>query len=200
MYYYSISIILLLLSISVQSYINVLVLYIELLVEYYCYYISILLLYKLGLIVTISELIIIISIVCISICNINYNKGIVDGIILNDSNYNVNFNNIYLGIVSNIIICIWCYSNIYICYKINYIIIDISINVCIILFIELQLKEYINYNSYMNSSISVSIIFIMLGIHLLHISICSIIINYLYIISIIIYIVLYIIFISLILY
>ena len=47
---------------------------------------------------------------------------------------------------------------------INYILVDVGIYSCLILFIELQCKEYINYNSYMNESINISIIFIMLGL------------------------------------
>ena len=146
------------------------------------YFMIIISMIYLCLIVTISELIIIISILCISSLYTwyYYNKGIIDGIILNDSNYIVISINVILCMVSNYIIYIWYSSNI--CNMIiNYILVDVGIYSCLILFIELQCKEYINYNSYMNESINISIIFIMLGIHLLHISICYIIILCLYI-------------------
>merc|ERR1712159_921628 len=63
-------------------------------------------------------------------------------------------------------------------YIINYV--DICLVILIIVFIELQCLEYINYNSYMNECISISVVMLLLGIHLVHISISSIIISYCY--------------------
>ena len=91
-----------------------------------------------------------------------------DGIILNDNNYIGLIVCIILSIVSNIIIYKWLCNYIYSSIN-NYIIIDLGIYCSIILFIDIQLKEYINYSSYMNDYIYISILFIMLGIHLLHI-------------------------------
>merc|ERR1712224_242090 len=91
------------------------------------------------------------------------------------------FNIIYvsscLSYVSNIIINMWYCVNIYKSI-VNYL--DILLFVCIFVFIELQLKEYINYNGYMNTNIFTSILFITLGIHFIHISISTIIICYTY--------------------
>ena len=171
----------------IYIYFNLLLIYYEYLCEYISIYIIIIFSIKyLLLLVLISELLIIIIVfIVFNYHSIMNGNGIIDGIILNDSIYIVISINVVISMISNFIIYIWLGSNI--CNMIiNYIIVDIGILFGLLIFIELQCKEYNNYNSYMNEIINISILFIMLGIHLLHIIICYFIILVLYIYSIII--------------
>lgn len=152
--------------------------YIEVIIEYNSIYLnSNLSNNNIILIVVISEWIIILTLLCIY-NNINsWHNNTIDGLIINDTNGWIQYINSNLSYVNNVIIYIWYNGNIY---NNNYGWWDIELVIWIIVFIELQLKEYINYNSYLNECIFISIIFVLLGIHLLHIIISSILINYSY--------------------
>ena len=164
---------------NVNMYCNGMILYIEVLEEYVSIYINNnISVNSMVLIIIISECIIIITVVninnnCMDVLVINS----IDGLIITNYNSMIQYINSNLSLVSNIIIYIWYNNNIYKCI-VNYL--DIWLKIIILVFIELQLKEFINYNQYMNECILLSIIFILLGIHLLHIIISSILINYSY--------------------
>lgn len=153
------------------------IIYQEVLVEYLCTYNSIdKYSNNMVLIIIISECNIIVTSMCIY-NNINSigNNVIIDGMILTDSNYNNVYINGIISIISNNVVCMW-----YIVNNKLYVNVNICLVICWLVFIELQLKEYINYNSYMNECISISVVMLLLGIHLVHISISSIIISYCY--------------------
>jgi heme/copper-type cytochrome/quinol oxidase subunit 3 len=158
---------------------NSIIIYWEVLVEYLSIYINNNFSNNnMVLIIIISECIIIItSMITYNSINSMSNNVIIDGMILTDSNYNMQYINSNLSMVSNIIVYMWYNSNIY-KYIVNYV--DICLIIWVIVFIELQLKEYINYNSYMNECIFISVVMLLLGIHLTHIGISSILINYSY--------------------
>ena len=95
----------------------------------------------------------------------------IDNIILNDKNYIGLIICLILSMVSNINISI-CIGNILYISIIDYIIIDIWLYYCICLFIDLQLKELIYYNGYMNDIVYISYLYLLFGIHFIHINIC----------------------------
>lgn len=147
---------------------NSIIMYIEVMLEYIsCYVINSISNVDMISIVSCCECIVLLV---VSIWYIIYDvwcNDLLDGLMYDN---NVDSNSVYICIliccVSNIIICMWYNVNIY-GYVCDYC--DMYCYIIWLVFIELQIKEYIYYNCYINEDINVSISYILLGIHCLHI-------------------------------
>ena len=151
--------------------------YIEVLYENRSKYINITFSNNNMLTIIVASELIIIFFLAICFNNITaYYAYCFNGIIMGDNNYNIQYINLIISFINNTVLYLW-YNN-------NTSIISMYILLVLIFifiwFIQLQLKEYINFSSYMNESIIMSYFFMLICIHSSHISNCIVLLHFQY--------------------